>query len=83
MDSSMRDNRASWLIVTLIKPIISLTNSITKLDVTMTDLKEIVEKNELTNLSEHKELKNKNVKQDSRLDNHETRITYLKKGNKK
>ena len=65
------------LIAVLVKPMISLTQSITKLTVMLEqvagDMSELTEKNS----KGHERLWKKSDEQDGRLDNHEHRITVL------
>ena len=64
----------------VIKPIVSLTQSITKLTVVVERLeRELDEQNEHSRES-HKRLWDHNEEQDNRLDDHERRIHDMEKG---
>lgn len=73
------------LIATIVKPMISLTKSITELTSAMKDMKADIEGMTVKNTESHRRLWVKNEEQDDRLDDHEIRIRLVeeKKGDQR
>ena len=65
------------LLATVTKPIMNLTNTITKLNDTCQSLEERMEKFERHNRDSHVKLWSRNDKQDEQLAEHENRISLL------
>ena len=65
------------LLATLIKPIISLTRSITELTVVVRDLKTDMDEYRESNHDSHKRIWAHNETQDKQLNDHEGRISKL------
>ena len=68
------------LLTTIIKPVVSLTRSITSLDDSVKTLKEAIDRNQQENKDDHKNIWKKEDEQDTRIGNHEDRIQSLEKG---
>ena len=64
----------------VIKPIVSLTQSITKLTVVVERLERELDDQSEHSRESHKRLWNHNEEQDNRLDDHERRIHDMEKG---
>lgn len=73
------------LIATVVKPMITLTKSITELTGAMREMKEDLTGLMVKNTESHRHLWMKNEEQDGRLDDHEIRIRLVeeKKGEEK
>ena len=67
------------LIAAIVKPVISLTQSITKLTVVVDGLSANHENLTQKNADSHERIWQKNEEQDTRLESHETRITIIEK----
>lgn len=68
------------LVATLVRPMLSLNASITKLTLLVERLGEDLKALSLKNSETHARLWEKNESQDRQLDDHECRITALEKG---
>lgn len=65
------------LIAAIVKPMISLTKSITELSVVVRGLRTDMDSQQSRAHETHKALWEKESEQDTRLENHETRIKHL------
>ena len=73
------------LFISVGKPIITLNNTLTKLQMTLDELERKFNESQVTNTESHKRILDKNDEQDKELANHEARISNLEKnkgGNK-
>ena len=66
----------------LVRPLINNVKAMTELNAAINKLSEQFSKFEVNNHDDHKRIWNKNDEQDMTLNNHETRLTLLEKGEK-
>jgi hypothetical protein len=66
----------------VVGPMLKLNTSITKLTVSLTDLRERLEEIDSGNTSSHRRLWDKNDEQDRKLEDHEMRLHDLESGRK-
>lgn len=65
--------------VTIVKPIVSLTKSITELTVTMQGFKQDLDNLTVNNTESHRRLWTHNEEQDETINDHETRIQIIER----
>lgn len=68
--------------VSIVKPIVSLTRSITELTVTMRDFKQDLDNLTVNNTESHRRIWRHNEEQDEQIQDHETRIQIIERDNK-